>query len=197
VAVSADGAYVAAGSWGYPSSWSVYLFNRQGTLLWTRSVPPIRSLAINAVGSLITIDRQMASPSSCTEGQSYLDILGNPVANPASPPPDKSLSTDGSVRVCFDQEKVFLSDRRGNVLWTYPMYQPWLVAISADGSLVAANSHYSAGVVLIDRQGKLLTGFSNGYNCCSAFAFSADGLFLGVADFYSPVRLFSIIGKPP
>lgn len=132
VSVSQDGSYIAAGS-----GLGVYLFNREGELLWTyyRDSVNFLEIAISSDGSYIAV--------SGDNGKVYLfnreGVLLWNYESFFSDDADVSISSDGSYIAAGAITWVDLFNQEGERLWRYNVawHRVGGVSISSDGLYIA------------------------------------------------------------
>jgi outer membrane protein assembly factor BamB len=193
VAISADGEYLAAGSWDN----NVYLFDKDsGTPLWNYNTGDgVRSVAISKDGEYIA--------AGSWDNNVYLFDKG-------SSTPLWSYTTDDyvvSVTISADGEYIAAGSYDGKVylfgkdssapLWTYTT-GAWVnsVAISADGKYIAAGS-YDDKVYLFDRGNSTPLWSYTTDNWVESVAISADSEYIVAGSTDHKVYLFDKDSSTP
>jgi len=168
IAVSDDGRYVVAGGLGYdswlsPSDNDVYFMDRTGRLLWVdrtlggNSVAMTHDAGYVAVASkgrnrITLFNREGISQWSYKTGADITDVSLSSSGDKLSIVinPDQSLSNQ-------EPSKILTYDRKGKLLWTWPLAGTnhdviSSSGISGDGNIVALGT--TAGkIVLLDGEG--------------------------------------------
>ena len=219
VAISANGSYVAAAGFSHPGdkhgNGRVYLFDREGKLLWNVSAgsePRMVWVAISSDGSRVAADYG--------SGIIYLDAVGDVLWNHTFPQGGFSYSfaTSSDARfIAYADDNITLSggsgqgwgvfylDSQGNLLWNHTEDQAGgdsFVQMSSDGSYVAASSQrfYNGSLYFFaGRNGSLLwshpvftsTGIAN-YN---SLVMSQDGAYVAFGGPSTGVSVFESSGK--
>jgi WD40 repeat protein len=217
VAISSNGSYVAAGGFvpGDPHGHGeVYLFNKEGRLLWNVSAgskPRMVGVAIAANGSRVSADYG--------NGIIYLDTKGEVLWNRTFPQGGASsnfaMSSDAKFIAYTDENVtmqssaslgwgVFYLDSQGRQLWSYSEAHVGIafVTMSSDGSHVVASSRlvYNGSVFYFDgRSGAIMWQYpffpENGIADYMSLAMSADGSYLASGGPASGVLGFDSSGK--
>ena len=219
VAISANGSYVAAAGFANPGdkhgNGRVYLFDKEGRLLWNVSAgsePRMVWVATPSDGSRVAADYG--------SGIIYLDAAGDVLWNHTFPQGGFSYSfatsSDARFMAYADDNitlpggagqgwGVFYLNSQGNQFWNYTENQAGgdsFVQMSSDGSYVAASSQrfYNGSLYFFDgRNGSLLwshpfitsTGIAN-YN---SLAMSQDGAYVAFGGPSTGVSLSESTGK--
>ncbi len=191
VAISADGAYIAAGSNG------VYLFDKDsGTPLWNYTTDNyVVSVAISADGEYIAagsydenvylFDKDNSTPLwNYTAEDRVLSV---------------AISADGEYIVAGgEDDKVYLFGKDSSTpLWNYTTdNRVYAVAISADGEYIAAGG-YDGKVYLFDKDSSTpLWNYTAGSSVWSV-AISADGKYIAAGSWDKKVYLFDKDSSTP
>jgi hypothetical protein len=219
VAISANGSYVAAAGFANPGdnhgNGRVYLFDKEGRLLWNVSAgsePRMVWVAIAANGSRVVADYG--------SGIIYLNAAGDVLWNHTFPQGgfSNSFATSSDARfIAYTDENitrpggasqgwgVFYIDSQGRQLWNYTEDHEGgdaLVQMSSDGSYVAASSQrsYNGSVYYFDgRNGSLLWSYpifpENGIANYDSLVMSQDGSYVASGGPSSGVLVFESSGK--
>jgi WD40 repeat protein len=202
VAISANGSYVAAAGFAHPGekhgNGRVYLFDREGRLLWNVSAgsePRAVRVAIAADGSRVAADYW--------SGMIYLNAAGEVLWNHSFPQGGFSqsfaASSDAKFMAYTDENitlqggegqgwGVFYLDSQGNQLWSYTEDHAGgdsFLQLSSDGSRVAVSSRlvYNGTVFYFNgRNGSVIWQYpfypENGIMNVMALAVSPDGSYI-------------------
>jgi WD40 repeat protein len=218
VSVSANGSYVAAAGFANPGdkhgNGRVYLFDREGRLLWNVSAgsdPRAVWVAIAANGSRVAADYG--------SGIIYLNAAGDVLWNHTLPQGGFSdsfaASSDARFVAYADQNitlpggsqgwGVFYLDSQGNQIWSYTEDHAGgdsLVQMSSDGSYVAASSQrFNNGSVnyFDGRNGSLLWSYpifpQNRIANFNSLVMSPDGSYVASGGPASGVLVLGSSGK--
>jgi len=219
VAISANGSYVAAAGFAHPGdkhgNGRVYLFDREGRLLWNVSAgsePRAVWVAIAANGSRVAADYG--------SGIVYLNAAGDVLWNHTFPQGGFSYSfaasSDATFMAYTDDNitlpggagqgwGVFYLDSQGHQLWSYTEDHTGgdsFVQMSSDGSYVAASSQrfYNGSVYYFDgRNGSLLWSYpirpSFGIANYNTLVMSQDGSYVASGGPSTGVLVIESSGK--
>jgi hypothetical protein len=219
VAISANGSYVAAAGFANPGdkhgNGRVYLFDKEGDLLWNVSAgsePRAVWVAISADGSRVAADYG--------SGIIYLDTAGAVLWNYTFPQGGFSYSfatsSDARFMAYADDNitlpggasqgwGVFYLDSQGDQLWNYTEDRAGgdsLVQMSSDGSYVASSSQrfYNGSVYFFDgRNGSLLWSYplitSTGIANYNSLVMSQDGAHVAFGGPSTGVSVWESTGK--
>jgi putative pyrroloquinoline-quinone binding quinoprotein len=219
VAISANGSYVAAAGFSHPGdkhgNGRVYLFDKEGKLLWNVSAgsePRMVWVAISADGSRVAADYG--------SGIIYLDATGDVLWNHTFPQGGFSYSfaTSSDARfIAYADDNitlpggagqgwgVFYLDSQGNLLWNHTEDRAGgdsFVQMSSDGSYVAASSQrfYNGSLYFFDgRNGSLLWSYpvftSTGIANYNSLVMSQDGAYVAFGGPSTGVSVFESSGK--
>ena len=164
VSVSSDGSYIAAGSGEemgitglYYGNNNVYLFNREGELLWSYKTD-------SEVGGVsISSDSLYIAAGSGDYKVYFFNLNGKLLWNykTDSTVYGVSVSSDGSYIAAGSCDyKAYFFNRKGELLWSYKTDSDVSsVSISSDGSYIAAGSGYDK-IYLFNRERKVLWSYS-------------------------------------
>ena len=187
VSVSSDGSYIAA-----RSDVNVYLFNRDGKLLWSYELGGWvdEDVSVSSDGSYIAAGYSRNVYIFNRDGELLWSYeIGDIVKG-------VSVSSDGSyvaVASGWDDSKIRLFNRDGKLLWSYePGSIVSDVSVSPDGSYVAAGS--GGNVHLFGRDGKLLWSYETG-SIVRSVSVSSDGSYVAAGSHDNMVYLFNRDGK--
>jgi WD40 repeat protein len=208
VSISSDGSYIVAGYSDYNDDYSddkVYLFNRDGELLWSYKISPtVGDVSISSDGSYIVArSRDNTGRYSC-EDKAYifnragelLYMIGDGVCDVYSVC-DVSISSDCSyIAVGSRYNKVCLFNRAGELLWSYQADGDVCgVSISSDGSyIVAVSGKDDDKVYLFNREGELLWSYEAGGRV-NDVSISSDGSYIAAGSLDGTVYLFNREGE--
>jgi len=142
--VSADGNYVAVGSWGVNWSWeqlsynNIYFLDREGKLLWSYQAHTTGlSVSVSSNGSYV------AAGSRRLDNRVYLferdgKVLWNYTIG--SDVYSVSVSPDGNY-IAVGSNKVYLFNKQGRLVWSYGTgNEVYGVCVSPNGGYIAAAS---------------------------------------------------------
>jgi outer membrane protein assembly factor BamB len=150
--VSRDGDYVVYGSmnWG-DSTYSAYLFNKTGSLQWTRTAKDACGVAISDDGKSIVVgaDNEFVFLYNASGEQVWKYKTGGEVWG-------VSMSGDASLVVAGSSDGyVYALDKSGKLVWKYDTgISVWEVSVSQDGQYVASSSEEL--VCFLSRNGNLI-----------------------------------------
>lgn len=140
VAVSGDGAYVAAGVQTNSTAGRVYLFARPGQTLWSRITDrAIASVAISADGSLITAGgyRSIGIAQVYSQGAVYLFGRNGSLLWEKSTGDDPvfevSISTNGSRITAVTETNIVQFSDKGGVFWNFST--PYSICCASAGPM--------------------------------------------------------------
>jgi len=166
VAISNDGSIVAVGVQTGTKSGEVLLFNRAGSLLWSRTIDrAISSISISdnasyivasgfqLIGSAAMIYENGAVYYFSRDGTQLWNYTTSPdVYSRDFPPPifGSHLSNDGSRVIAQTPFSVFCLDQHGKMLWNYNSTGTNLIHVSTSSD--------ASRVVVADTQLRLLNG---------------------------------------
>lgn len=219
VAISGNGSYVAAGGFQHPGDkhgrGEVYLFNREGMLLWNfpaGSEPRMVKVAIAANGSRVAADYG--------SGIIYLDEQGKVLWNQTFPrggmSSDFAMSSDAKFVAYTDENitlqnsstsrgwGVFYLDSHGRQLWSHIEEHVGVsfVQVSSDGSEVVASSRmvYNGSIYYFNgRTGVLLWDYyftwESGFAPTSSLAMSPEGAYVSFGGPAAGVFFFDSGGR--
>jgi hypothetical protein len=133
---------VAVGTGHGHKDGAVYLFDKQGKVLWNRTIDRIvLSIAVSSNGSLVAVagsQLNIAASFLQNGSLSLFDRSGNLLWNLTTlgfPVIGVRVSTDGSKIVAATNQKILYLNRQGTVLWSYG---------TPTGEVVSLDSSYDA-----------------------------------------------------
>jgi len=199
VSITSDGSYIVVGSYDYGN---IYLFRRNGDLLWKHETDWVNSISITPDGSYIAV-----GSVGYHSGNVYLFhkngnlLWGYKTSNEIE---SISITSDGSYIVVGDEGgNVYLFHKNGNLLWGYKI-KGWIksVSITSDGSYIAAGGGFNVGYVyffknyagFFKKSGKLLWGYKTESMIKSVLT-TSDGSYIVVGDYDGNVYLFDKNGN--
>jgi len=201
VSITPDGSYITVGSY---NDGNVYLFRRNGNLLWEYETGWVNSVSITPDGSYIAVGS--GSSYSSSYGNVYLfrrngNLLWEYKIGWVE---SVSITPDGSYIVAEDNHgNVYLFDRNGNLLWGYKIGgMVESVSITPDGSYIVAGGCLNFGYVcffknyvgLFKRKGRLLWRY-NTDSMVESVSITPDGSYIVAEDNHGNVYLFDRNGN--
>ncbi|MBU4491200.1 MAG: protein kinase, partial [Euryarchaeota archaeon] len=173
ISVSSDGLYIIVGSYAQ----DLYLFNKQGMLLWSYKIGPysILSVSISSDSSYIA--------AGCSDNNVYfLNREGKLLWSYRTDNyvESVSISSDGSYIVAGGlNRKAYLFNREGELLWSYDAGDHVKnVLLSFDGSYIVVGSLRK--IYVFNREGKLLVNYGAETEVYDV-SISSDGLYIAAA----------------
>jgi outer membrane protein assembly factor BamB len=150
--VSYDGEYAVFGSLDWENlTYSAYLFNKTGSLLWMRKALDACGVAISDDGKSIAVgaDQEFVFLYNRDGEQVWKYEAGGAVTG-------VSMSGDANLIVAVSNDGcVYALDRNGTLIWKYDTgVSGWEVSVSRDGQYVASSSENL--VCFFDKSGNLI-----------------------------------------
>jgi len=197
VAISSDGSIVAVGVQTGTKGGEVFLFNRAGSLLWSRTIDrAISSISISdnssyilasgyqLIGSRAMVYENGALYYFSRDGTQLWNYTTSPdTYNRLYPAPifGSHLSNDGSRVIAQTPFRVFCLDQHGVMLWNYngTGTDPIHVATSSDASRVAVAD---AQLRLLNGQGRILWNSTSITNLVQSLVITPDAKYVAVGN---------------
>jgi hypothetical protein len=195
VAISSDGSIVAVGVQTGTKGGEVLLFNRAGSLLWSRTIDrAISSISISdnssyilasgyqLIGSRAMVYENGALYYFSRDGTQLWNYTTSPdIYNRLYPAPifGSHLSNDGSRVIAQTPFRVFCLDQHGMMLWNYSgtSGNPIHVATSSDASRVAVADEQ---LRLLSSQGRILWNSTSITNLVQSLVITPDAKYVAV-----------------
>ncbi|MEK6978048.1 MAG: DUF5711 family protein, partial [Candidatus Hydrothermarchaeota archaeon] len=188
LAVAGDGSRVLVGAYD-----SIYLFDDGGGLLRRYRTSQVFSAAMSSEGAGV-VGTYDAVYIFGKDGR-LIWKNGTPLDTYAS------ISMDGSLIAYGAEDRLYLVDRQGQLLWSYrvqsgyPKVYLFNVYISRDGNYIAAAESYSGSIYLFDREGSLLWRREiEGHPYSLSISSGGEYVAVGTVGDYSGVHLFDRAG---
>lgn len=188
LAVAGDGSRVLVGAYD-----SIYLFDDGGGLLRRYRTSQVFSAAMSSEGAGV-VGTYDAVYIFGKDGR-LIWKNGTPLDTYAS------ISMDGSLIAYGAEDRLYLVDRQGQLLWSYrvqsgyPKVYLFNVHISRDGNYIAAAESYSGSIYLFDREGSLLWRQKmEGHPYALSISSGGEYVAVGTVGDYSGVYLFDRAG---
>jgi predicted nucleic acid-binding protein len=169
--ISSNGSYIAVGTKN-----CVYLFSKDGKLLWRHGVLDsmfsadelVYSVSMSSDGSYIAVGTSHGVYLFTNDGKLLRKLLWKYINTPVAPGKSVSMSSDGSYIAVGTSHGVYLFASDGEQLWSYTTDMSVnSISISSDGSYIAVGTKNC--VYLFSKDGKLLWNYSTDV---TSFAFS-------------------------
>ena len=186
--VSYDGEYAVFGSLDWENlTYSAYLFNKTGSLLWTRKALDACGVAISDDGKSIVVgaDQEFAFFYNRDGEQVWKYKTGGAVTG-------VSMSGDANLIVAVSNDGyVYALDRNGTLIWKYDTgISGWEVSVSRDGQYIASSSENL--VCFFDKGGNLIWQHAMPMET-EGVGLSEHGEFLALGSYDGNVYLFKAL----